>query len=497
MHRPAIGAGQQAACDRSKRRRVGPTASEEDGTNEQDDGAFFDALRDFGAKVGVAAEPQQQPEPEAGRRSRRNRKPPDAWWEASNGRRQPSHLSSETSPPRPATPPGVPPSKRKSVRRSLATGACSPSGTSRQSPAVPIQKQKHSAAAASLMLNLEQSASELGLTLRTSTLADVNNITSAHTRFELEMAAWSEDEEPHLADADGIRGIIEDEGGERIILLTREISRSSCELLGFVYSFDEDVQQSRYTGVSAYIAQVWLASSERGQGLGELLLCAAMVSALSRGTQASHLFLCEKNTGARRLYEKSGYAVDGDSGDPVHNLVLVNPKLSWESIDGMHRARQAKQQQVSRTGSRARGGRKAAPTTSAPAPAASAGNGTVIHSATTEAARRSKDDSMRNPLAERHVNKVHDDTEPTNCQSNEEADDEDTTNAVCESCKLPFYTASGRAECVDCRTTTQHAADDTTDDDEEEVNYSLAAPAASPAGAPAAQTGQHERQRVC
>lgn len=342
------------------------------------------------------------------------------------------------------------------------------------------------------MLDLEQSACELGLTLRTATLADVNNITSAHTRFELEMAAWSKDEEPHLADADGIRRVIEDEGGERIILLTREISRSSCELLGFVYSFDEDVQQSMYTGVSAYIAQVWLASSERGQGLGELLLCAAMVSALSRGTQASHLFLCERNTGARRLYEKSGYAVDGDSGDPVHNLVLVNPQLTCESIDGMHRARQAKHQQVSRTGSRARGGRKAAPATSASALAASACKSTVIHSAT-EAARRSIDSATRNALAERHVNKVHDDTAPTNCQSNE-ADDEDTTNAVCESCKLPFFTASGRAVCVDCRSTTKDAIADSTDD---EVDFPHAAPDASPAGEQAAQTDQHERQRVC
>eukprot|EP01043_Picozoa_sp_COSAG02_P102583 COSAG02_NODE_38599_length_427_cov_0.902439_1_plen_110_part_10 len=108
-----------------------------------------------------------------------------------------------------------------------------------QSPApVILQKQKNSSAGAALMLKLEQGASELGLNLRTATIADVNSITSAHTRFEIEMAAWSVGAEPHLADADGIRGIIEEEGGERIMLLTREISRSSCELLAFVYSFD-------------------------------------------------------------------------------------------------------------------------------------------------------------------------------------------------------------------------------------------------------------------
>ena len=42
---------------------------------------------------------------------------------------------------------------------------------------------------------LELSAGELGLTLRPATLADVNNITQAHTRFEMEMAAWSPDAE--------------------------------------------------------------------------------------------------------------------------------------------------------------------------------------------------------------------------------------------------------------------------------------------------------------
>lgn len=304
------------------------------------------------------------------------------------------------------------------------------------------------------MLKLEHGASELGLTLRTATVADVYNITSAHTRFEIEMAAWSPGAEPHLADADGIRGIIEEEGGERIILLTREISRSSCDLLGFVYSFDEEVEQSTYTGVSAYIAQVWLASSERGQGLGELLLFAAMASALSRGTQASHLFLCERNVGARRLYEKSGYAVDKDSGDPVHNLVLVNPALTPESIDGMLLARQTKHLKLSRTGSRSRGGRRPAPATKA---TECDRDSTVVRS-TNEAARKVQKTAPRSALTERHSNTACDKTAPVECQDH--GTDDEETNAVCERCDLPFFTASGRSECVDCRTAPQRGPDD-------------------------------------
>ena len=161
--------------------------------------------------------------------------------------------------------------------------------------------------------------------------------------------------------ADGIRNIILEEGGERILLLTRELERSTrwearqgrllrrtpepapsairlsaqrshrankvgcghSEIAGFVYSFDEAISQSAWAGISSYIAQVWdlqsagqcvplalqspalpsvdctaqvfVAPTERRQGLGELLLSAALASALSRGTVASHLFLCSRN----------------------------------------------------------------------------------------------------------------------------------------------------------------------------------------------------------
>lgn len=462
----------------------GSSSEEEEYKPDTQDGAFFAALREFGSKIGVpgGAEPQQDDEPDSGRRSRRNRKKPDAWWEASHrSTRLPARLSTaDGSPLRPATPPGAPPAKRKSVRRSLATGRMS------QSPAPMLtQEQRCSSETASLMSKLEQSASELGLTLRAATLADVNNITQAHTRFEMEMAAWSPDAEPHLADAEGIRGIIEDEGGERIMLLTREISRSSCDLLGFVYSFDEEVHQSTYTGVSAYIAQVWLASSERGQGLGELLLCAAMTSALSRGTQASHLFLCEQNTGARRLYEKSGYAVDGDSGDPVHNLVLVNPALVPETIGDMLGARQARQQKLSRTGSRTRVARRAPSKDVIACPSSDPSTRSTTVTRVTDDSRTAKVTAARSALVEKPVNTAENVSASLDCKNNV-ADNEETTNAVCERCMLPFFTASGRSECVDCRTAPQCDTNKKSGDDLVDSSPAVS-PDVSTAMGPAAQ----------
>jgi ribosomal protein S18 acetylase RimI-like enzyme len=523
---------------RSKRRRIGAAAaaaaaasssssSSSDDDDEFDpdtqDGIFFAALREFGAKVGAcdppAPRPQQQPKAKQqrqqqqqqqqqdppGRRPRRNRKAPDAWWDATkHGSRRPSPAASPNVGP--ATPPGAPPAKRKSVRRSLATGRMSqPRQSTAASPAPP--------AVAALTRKLELSAGELGLTLRPATLADVNNITQAHTRFEMEMAAWSPDAEPHLADADGIRGIIEDEGGERILLLTREISRSQCDLLGFVYSFDEEVQQTTYSGVSAYIAQVWLASSERGQGLGELLLCAAMASALSRGVAASHLFLCERNTGARRLYEKSGYAVDGDSGDPVHNLVLVNPAVEPDSIDEMLATRQAKQQALSRTGSRSRGGGRRGAAPAKKAGAASSGDTAVrttsraarVQPAKAAAAAASSTNATCSSCNLRFYT-ASGNPECIDCRSKEaegEEEEEEETNAVCRKCQLSFFTASGKQECLDCRAVEADEDKEDEEDDEGEGEETTAdsSLAVSPDVSPAAdqlelqQKQQHKQQR--
>ena len=178
-------------------------------------------------------------------------------------------------------------------------------------------------AVGSLQDGIDACARSLGLTLRPSSEADAPSITRAHTRFEFEMAAWSAaDDTAHIPDglAAGIRQIIQDEGGDRIMLLTRQLPDCSGggEIIGFVYSCDEVVR----TGTSCYIAEVFVEPSERGQGLGDLLVATALASALSRGTSASHLYVCHRNAAAVQLYEKHGFKADGDSGDPTHDLVM-------------------------------------------------------------------------------------------------------------------------------------------------------------------------------
>ena len=85
----------------------------------------------------------------------------------------------------PQTPAGKPPAScsRKTVRRSLTTGRVS------QSPAT-AAAQKIRPEVAMLNFSLVEAARDLGLTLRAATLADSENLSQAHTRFEIEMAGW-------------------------------------------------------------------------------------------------------------------------------------------------------------------------------------------------------------------------------------------------------------------------------------------------------------------
>ncbi len=182
----------------------------------------------------------------------------------------------------------------------------------------------HIGAIGPLQDGISACARSLGLTVRPASEADATSITQAHTRFEMEMAAWStaDGTAAHIPDglAAGIRQIIQDEGGDRIMLLTRQLPDCSGggEIIGFVYSCDEVVR----SGTSCYIAEVFVEPSERGQGLGDLLVATALASALARGTSASHLYVCHRNTAAVQLYEKHGFKGDGDSGDPTHDLVM-------------------------------------------------------------------------------------------------------------------------------------------------------------------------------
>jgi ribosomal protein S18 acetylase RimI-like enzyme len=123
------------------------------------------------------------------------------------------------------------------------------------------------------------------------------------------------------------------EGDDNILLLTRELADQrfkatkkkkgsndfSCEVLGFVYSFDE--QKGR--AVSCYIAEVFVDREVRGQGLGELLLIAALSRALARGVSQAHLLVATQNFPAVALYKKHGFiGCSEDSGDVTHDLVM-------------------------------------------------------------------------------------------------------------------------------------------------------------------------------
>jgi ribosomal protein S18 acetylase RimI-like enzyme len=61
---------------------------------------------------------------------------------------------------------------------------------------------------------------------------------------------------------------------------------------------------------------------ERKQGLGELLIIAAHVEAISRGRELSHLLVCDRNEAAVKLYKKLGFNADFVSNDKTHNLLM-------------------------------------------------------------------------------------------------------------------------------------------------------------------------------
>ena len=280
---------------------------------------------------------------------------------------------------------------------------------------IAVLRDDDAAHLAALQHGIAACATVLGLTVRPSTLADVAPITQAHTRFEMEMAAWKAsptDVIPSGLSA-GIRDIIQDEGGERIILLTRGGGRllGGEEVIGFVYSQDEVVR----TGTSAYVAEVFVEPAERGQGLGDLLVSAALASALSRGTTSSHLYVCHRNEAAVRLYEKAGFVVDGHSGDPTHDTVMRNGAISAEAVGSMVEQRQARQPSRRGRGRSAGNAVAAAPAATsragassgrrqAAAPTAAASNGSAAASSrearAAARARPERDGAARRPCAD-------------------------------------------------------------------------------------------------
>lgn len=65
----------------------------------------------------------------------------------------------------------------------------------------------------------------------------------------------------------------------------------------------------------AYLIQMWVSASVRGQGAGDLLVAAALHGAAAAGYSRVLLDVGEENVVAQRLYERHGFTRDGTSWD--------------------------------------------------------------------------------------------------------------------------------------------------------------------------------------
>jgi GNAT superfamily N-acetyltransferase len=72
------------------------------------------------------------------------------------------------------------------------------------------------------------------------------------------------------------------------------------------------------------VLQVFVEPEERGQGLGEIVMQAALISALERGRKVAHLLVCDRNERAVNLYKRTGFTKDFDNSkeDTVHNVIM-------------------------------------------------------------------------------------------------------------------------------------------------------------------------------
>lgn len=89
-----------------------------------------------------------------------------------------------------------------------------------------------------------------------------------------------------------------------VVLVAEE--RSSDTILGYVvatYSYDLE-----FAGPDAFVTELFVRPDARGRGTGRRLLEAVERRVRSRGAAALHLLVRPENRGARRLYERSGFA---------------------------------------------------------------------------------------------------------------------------------------------------------------------------------------------
>lgn len=73
-----------------------------------------------------------------------------------------------------------------------------------------------------------------------------------------------------------------------------------------------------------FLGLVFLAPAARGRGLGTALVEAVCAHAKAEGARALRLAVAHTNTGARRLYERLGFAFVDDRKRPVYTGAVVD-----------------------------------------------------------------------------------------------------------------------------------------------------------------------------
>jgi hypothetical protein len=154
-----------------------------------------------------------------------------------------------------------------------------------------------------------------------------------------------------VLDFDDVQYILDEEEPKNLMVLGRRLEGEE-RCIGYSYSYEEPWESTtegpvapprgilsprpnrgkgtresqsgklKPDALSLYIAELFITDSERGLGLGELLL-AETLQGHSTHPLRSHLYVSSKNVGAVKCYEKFGYKKSAKpSGDVAHDLVM-------------------------------------------------------------------------------------------------------------------------------------------------------------------------------
>eukprot|EP00286_Rhodomonas_abbreviata_P021625 CAMPEP_0181297782 /NCGR_PEP_ID=MMETSP1101-20121128/5429_1 /TAXON_ID=46948 /ORGANISM="Rhodomonas abbreviata, Strain Caron Lab Isolate" /LENGTH=307 /DNA_ID=CAMNT_0023402753 /DNA_START=418 /DNA_END=1338 /DNA_ORIENTATION=+ len=184
---------------------------------------------------------------------------------------------------------------------------------------------------------------------RAAALKDAYELIKLHKAFKSDMGQWEkgEDHQHSVMDYGDAKYIITEEPGNLQVLVQSrmetdfdvgdEKEMSEDRIIGYSYSYVEpyagdnhqrDTSRRGTPKVSStsdiqslYIAELFVLPSERGRGLGELLLYETLCRRTKKVSR-SHLFVSSKNANAVKIYANFGYRKAGHSGDASHDLLM-------------------------------------------------------------------------------------------------------------------------------------------------------------------------------